>query len=441
MSFGLIKIGSFLKRSKIPIDIKDNQEYKRVTIRIKHNGVSLRDTQIGKRIGTKKQFVLKEGQFILSKIDARYGAFGIAGNDVNDAIITGNFWAYDVDNKLVNIEWFNQYTSSPQFYELCERASSGITHRKYLDEVFFLNHQIYLPSVDEQLLLIDKIKSQKEKFKLLTYEQNYQTDTIKKLRQQILQDAIQGKLVPQDPKDEAASVLLEKIKTEKEELVKEDKLKKQKPLPPIKDEEFPFEIPKSWVWCRLGNICKSILDGTHFSPTNSQTGKFKYITAKNIKEFGIDLTNVTYITKEAHENIYSKCNPEKGDVLFIKDGATTGVVTINNLSEQFSLLSSVALLKIPKFIDNKYFMYAMRSPYYYNSTRNDMYGVAITRVTLIKIQNSMLPIPPIGEQKRIVKKVEELLKICDELEQEITQSKNFSQQLLQSALKEALAPK
>ncbi len=127
--------------------------------------------------------------------------------------------------------------------------------------------------------------------------------------------------------------------------------------------------------------------------------------------------------------------------MFIKDGATTGVVTINNLSEQFSLLSSVALLKIPKFIDNKYFMYAMRSPYYYNSTRNDMYGVAITRVTLIKIQNSMLPIPPIGEQKRIVKKVEELLKICDELEQEITQSKNFSQQLLQSALKEALAPK
>ena len=99
----LEKIGSFLLRSKIPIDIEDTKEYNRVTIRINHNGVSLRDREIGKKIGTKKQFILIAGQFILSKIDARYGAFGIASNEVDGAIITGNFWAYNVDKKKVNI--------------------------------------------------------------------------------------------------------------------------------------------------------------------------------------------------------------------------------------------------------------------------------------------------------------------------------------------------
>ena len=87
MNWKKTKIGDFLKRSKIPVDIKDDKTYGRVKIRIKHNGVSLRDTAKGKKIGTKKQFILKAGQFILSKIDARYGAFGVAGREVEGAII------------------------------------------------------------------------------------------------------------------------------------------------------------------------------------------------------------------------------------------------------------------------------------------------------------------------------------------------------------------
>src|SRR5450759_5152865 len=107
MSWERIKLGDFLKRSKIPIDIEDSKSYKRVTIRTKHQGVSVRDSEIGKKIGTKKQFILHKGQFVLSKIDALYGAFGIAPKDVDGAIITGNFWAYDVDKSIMNINWLN----------------------------------------------------------------------------------------------------------------------------------------------------------------------------------------------------------------------------------------------------------------------------------------------------------------------------------------------
>ena len=169
----LTKIGEFLLRSKIPVDIEDDLSYTRVTIRINHNGVSKRDTEKGSKIGTKKQFYLKAGQFIVSKIDARYGAFGIAPDEVDNAIITGNFWAFDVDNSKVNIEWFNQFTNSPSFYDICERASSGITHRKYLDEKFFLNYEINLPSIDEQLVQIQDIKKQKQSFERLSDELSY----------------------------------------------------------------------------------------------------------------------------------------------------------------------------------------------------------------------------------------------------------------------------
>ncbi|MDW1133231.1 restriction endonuclease subunit S, partial [Mannheimia haemolytica] len=102
--------------------------------------------------------------------------------------------------------------------------------------------------------------------------------------------------------------------------------------------EPPFEIPESWVWVRLGDICLKITDGTHHSPPNIDKGDFLYITAKNIKKDGLDLSKISYVTKEIHNEIFSRCNPEKGDILYIKDGATTGVSIINTLNEPFSML-------------------------------------------------------------------------------------------------------
>lgn len=273
----------------------------------------------------------------------------------------------------------------------------------------------------------------------ISTELNHQLNIVKKLRQQLLQDAVQGKLVEQNNNDEPASELLKKIKAEKEKLIAEKKLKKEKELPPIKPEEIPFEIPKNWVWCRLKDVCLKITDGTHFSPTNIETGEFKYITAKNIKDSGIDLTKISYVTKEVHQEIYSRCNPEYGDILYIKDGATTGIVTINDLKEEFSMLSSVALIKLPSYINNKFLMHLMRSPFYYNFTRGDMSGVAITRVTLEKIQKAIFPLPPLLEQNRIVQKLNELIQNCNELEVSIKESQSQNEILLKQVFREALS--
>ena len=155
-------IKSFLKRIKNPIDIEDDVIYKRVTIKTNHNGISLRDEEIGANIGTKKQFTVKPNQFLLSKIDARNGAFGIVPVVLDNAIITGNFWTYDVDKSIVDINWFLYFTESHHFIDICKTASTGSTHRKYLDETKFLNHKIKVPSIDEQHAIVNQINKVKD---------------------------------------------------------------------------------------------------------------------------------------------------------------------------------------------------------------------------------------------------------------------------------------
>lgn len=153
-----IKIGEILERVRDPIEIEDLKSYKRITIRINHQGVSVRDIVKGASIGTKNQFRVSAGDFILSKIDARQGAFGIIPQEADGGIITGNFWTYRVKNKKVNIDWFLQFTQSGHFLDLCKRSSSGNTHRKYLNEEIFLNHELDVPELDSQFKIIENIK-------------------------------------------------------------------------------------------------------------------------------------------------------------------------------------------------------------------------------------------------------------------------------------------
>ena len=254
----------------------------------------------------------------------------------------------------------------------------------------------------------------------------------KKLRQKILDLAIHGKLVPQDPNDEPASVLLERIKAEKERLIKEGKIKRGKKSVKTSDTpHYPYLLPKGWKWANITEVTSKITDGTHNSPVNLPIGDYKYVTAKNIKTLGVVLDNITYVSKEVHDEIYARCNPEKGDILYIKDGTTTGIVTINTLEEPFSLLSSVALIKPIKEISNKFLCYFLQSPLCYASVRDSMKGVGITRITLKQIEKWDVPLPPLAEQHRIVTEIERWFSLIniiennkEDLQTTIKQTKN-----------------
>lgn len=441
MTWKTYKFCDFLTRSKIPIDINDNEDYKRVTIKIKHNGISVRDTENGKKIGTKKQFILKAGQFVLSKIDARYGAFGIAPDEVDGAIITGNFWAYDVDFSIINIEWFNQFTNSQDFYNVCERASSGITHRKYLNERFFLNYEIELPSIEEQLEIIENFKQNQKTISHQANELSHQLSLIKQLRQAFLREAMQGKLVPQDPNDEPASVLLEKIKAEKEQLIKEKKIKKEKPLPPISEEEIPFEIPENWVWCR-GNEVANYIDPqpSHRTPPESKDG-VPYVAMKDINLDGtvnfLSARKVGFNILEEHRNRYQL---RQGDFIFGKIGTIGKPV---KLPEPFNytLSANVILIQANRsLIKSEFLYYFLTSPAADKILFEKKSSMSYPVFGMAKARMMTVPLPPLSVQQRIVSKLDELMLMCDDLEVSIKESQQQNELLLQQVLREALEP-
>ena len=158
-----ISLRDILVRNKTQIEIKDSEKYKRVTIKMHGKGICLRDEVLGEKIGTKKQFTISKGQLLLSKIDARNGAFGIVPEDVEGAIITGNFWAYDIKKDGgIDENYLNYLLFSEEFKKICTLSSAGVTNRRYLDEKIFLDQKIPLPPIMEQQKIVGKIKDRKK---------------------------------------------------------------------------------------------------------------------------------------------------------------------------------------------------------------------------------------------------------------------------------------
>jgi type I restriction enzyme S subunit len=440
MKWKKMKLGDFLKRSKIPVDIQDDTEYKRVTIKTKHQGVFLRDKIIGSKIGTKKQFILKKGQFVLSKIDAMYGAFGIAPDEVDGAIITGNFWAYDYDKKIVSIEWLNQFTNSPDFYDLCRRASSGITHRKYLDEAYFLNYEVNLPDIETQKTIVKLVKEIEQKVDQLQKQLSHQLTLLDQLNQAILQEAVQGKLVPQDSNDEPASELLKRIKAEKlNGSYPSGRRKKEKPLPPIKPEEIPFEIPKNWMWCRLGEIIQytenldiqkhlspdTIINYVDIDAIDNQNFVIREVKQKTVSELS---TRARRILKTNYI-VYSTVRPYLKNIAIVEDEKDNYIG-----STGFNVFKTLN-------VELKYVFYYLLTPYVNNSFKELMVGFNSPSITNDQFEKSLLPLPPLSEQKRIVAEIERQFAKTKQLKEHIIANQQATEQLLKALLHQAFEVK
>ncbi len=259
---------------------------------------------------------------------------------------------------------------------------------------------------------------------------------IDELKNAILSLAVKGKLVPQDEDDEPASMLLERIREEKDRLVKEKKIKKEKPLPEIGDEEVPYDLPKGWEWARLNDICSLITDGTHSTPKYTESG-VPFLSVKDLSKGFIDFSNTRFISEEEHELLTKRCNPQYGDILLTKVG-TTGIAKWIDTDNQFSIFVSVALLKIfNEYIDSIFLEKLINSPLVKKQSQENTQGVGNKNLVLKCIKNFIIPIPPLNEQKRIVKRVDILLQICDELELRIQKNKKYSEKLMESILKDS----
>jgi type I restriction enzyme S subunit len=303
--------------------------------------------------------------------------------------------------------------------------------------------ELSIPDYEEQLDFYNSYLNTETNSNRLLEQQSHQLDLLKKLRQQILQDAVQGKLVPQDPNDEPASELLERIKAEKEQLIRDKKIKKDKPLPEIKADEIPFEIPEGWVWCRLGTLVLSYQNG--ISKRNSLEGdKVVVIRLADIKnrEINLDDTRVIKLTK----NELTKYLLESDDILITRVNGSLDIVgnftLVKNYADNLTVCDHFIRMRLElNNIISKYILFLGSAAHVRMAIENNFKTTSGQKtINQGHIDNILIPLPPLSEQLRIVIQIERLMTICDELEQSIQQNQKYTQELLQVALKEALEP-
>ena len=200
-----------------------------------------------------------------------------------------------------------------------------------------------LPPMGEQKRIVAKIESTHEKIKVIEDSVTKAEELIEKYREALLQKAFRGELVKQDPNDEPASKLLERIRAERAQ-ASDSKKKKKDDLPPIKPEEIPFEIPKSWEWVRLAELSSTITDGDHQTPKRTSSGEMM-LSAKNIRDGYLSFEDVDFISQADFQKSRERCCPIPGDLLMVSVGATIGRCAIVGDKNKFSLVRSVALIR------------------------------------------------------------------------------------------------
>ena len=440
------RIGDILTRNKTTVVVEDGTSYKQVTIRTNYKGVCLRGMQDGSTILTKNQFSVSAGQFILSRIDARNGAFGIIPDELEGAIITNDFLAFDINEDEVEIEFFNVFLQSPIFLEACIKASRGNTNRKRVDEDFFLNYRVNLPPRKEQSQLIKRINNGRTALATAQHEISHQETLLAKLKQAILQEAIAGKLTTDwraaHPEVEPASHLLKRIQAEKARLIAAKKLRPEKPLPKITPAELPFEIPQGWEWCRLGDIAMDTSYGTS-QKAHLEAKGVPVLRMCNITSDGtISYSGLKYVSPTIKD--LPALYLEPGDIAFNRTNSfeLVGKSAVFRRDEPFTLASYLIRVRLFSSLTPEFVAYFINSTTcrlkFIEPNLIQQNGQANFNGT--KLKNILIPLPPLDEQAAIVVRVEALMKHCRLLTAEIGHTRTHAANLLQAVLKEAFAP-
>jgi len=352
---------------------------------------------------------------------------------------------FDIVN--INSDYLINYIHSPMFQGEVDKLVPIGTAQKAIHENKLLEIELPYPSKNEQEKIVKKIQSIEKEIKKLEENSSKDHELLKKLKQAILQEAVQGKLVPQNPKDEPASELLKKIKKEKEKLIKKGKIKKQKSLPPIEEDEIPYDLPKGWEWCRFNDLIDftkkypmkrgpfgSSIKKSFFVPKGNNTYKVyeQYNAIYNDMDFG------RYYINQDKFNELKAFEVEPGDLIISCSGTIGKIGFLPDKIEKGII--NQALLKIcinENILLKRYFTMLFESYIMNTDKLTDLKGTAIKNIPGVNILKKMpIPLPPLPEQKRIVAKVDELMKYCDLLEEKIKQNKEYSEKLMGAVLRE-----
>jgi len=301
----------------------------------------------------------------------------------------------------------------------------------------FGNYKLPYFDIDKQIETKIQFVNMQESKVELTSELTHQLDLIKQLRQAFLKEAMQGKLVKSTNTKETGQQLLTKIKAEKAKLIAEKKLKKEKELPPIAEDEIPFEIPEHWAWCRLGEVCSKIGSGSTPKGSNySETGK-PFFRSQNIHDNGLIYDDIKFVSEDVQKQMNGTVVLSNDILLNITGGSMARCALVPNDFEEGNVSQHVCIIR-PISSNNIFLHKLILSPYFQKLIFSSTTGAGREGLPKYNLEQFIIPLPPLHEQEQIVAKLEELMKFCDGLEQSIKESQGYNEKLLQQVLREAL---
>ena len=387
--------------------------------------------------------LVKPGDLVISGINVSKGALGIyAGKENITATI--HYSSYTFDTGQINVEYFKRFLKSPEFVRsLQEQVKGGI--KTEIKAKHLLPLEIDLPDIEEQQRIVSHFQSVETEGEELQEEIACQKNLLKKLRQQILQEAIEGNLTAewrqQNPDVEPAGELLLRIQAEKEQLIKDKKIKKQQPLPPISDAEKPFDLPDRWVWCRTGNLLNKFSTG----PFGSMLHKSDYVpkgyplvNPANIINGVIVSSGKMMVDQKTKERL-SKYILRTGDLVIARRGNLSKCAIVREQEDGWLCGTGSFFIQPSKYISNKFFIKTYKSSFFQKQLAEISIGQTMANLNQKILNGSIFPLPPLPEQKAIVAKVEKLLVLCEQMETQITASQIHAKQLMQSVLKEVFS--
>jgi type I restriction enzyme S subunit len=398
--YPLHRLGSFLRRNKTEVIIEDNVEYRRVTIRMNNRGVLLRDTELGQNIGTKRQFRLTAGQFVLSKIDARNGAMGIAPQELDGATITADFLAFDVDSTLINPYFLALVTSTNEFIRFCQSCSSGTTNRQRLDENLFLNVQIPLPSLVEQAQLVTTHQSRIQ----LAHDKREEANSLNNSGLQYL-DLILGIATTQNERQSGRLHFVESSALSRW------------------DTTFALQsvsIKTKYQKVRVGTLVEQFMrddnrKSIRINSSNYPNKDFHYIGMENVEKASGRLVDPPIVkgleiksqTLRVPHNfmIYGKLRPYLNKY-WLNSSSWEDVIC----SSEFFVFS-INESKIHK----EYFVFLISSQLVQTQLKNNMSGARMPRMNEEIFLNLEIPIPSIEQQRAIASHLNELQEMAQQL--------------------------
>ena len=263
--------------------------------------------------------------------------------------------------------------------------------------------------------------------------------TPQELKNSILQLAIQGKLVEQRPEEGTAQELYAQIQAEKQRLIKEGKIKKEKPLPEITEEEKSFEIPEGWMWVRFGNVV-NIVSARRVHQSDWKKEGVPFYRAREIAKLASDgfVDNELFISPELYKEFSKSGVPQSGDLMVSAVGTLGKTYVVKDKDKFYYKDASVICLENYGHILPEYLKYIMSSEMMMRQIRSNSGGTTVATLTMVRMAQYIFPLPPLAEQKRIVAKIEELLPLVDRYEQAWTKLENFNRRFPEDMKKSIL---